>query len=87
MSLCLVKRNVFSGNIGCVALRCLSSGSPAREYDVVVVGGGHNGLVSAAYLAKLGVNTAVFERRHLVGNFVTTLRMFLKQITRWRCCD
>merc|ERR1712013_164944 len=64
MSFCLVRRNVLSGN---VPLRWLSSGSPAREYDVVVVGGGHNGLVSAAYLAKLGVKTAVFEKRHLIG--------------------
>ena len=84
MSFCLVRRNVLSGN---VPLRWLSSGSPAREYDVVVVGGGHNGLVSAAYLAKLGVKTAVFERRHLIGNFAIKLRMFLKQITRWCCCD
>ena len=84
MSFCLARRNVLSGN---VPLRWLSSGSPAREYDVVVVGGGHNGLVSAAYLAKLGVKTAVFEKRHLIGNFAIKLKMFLKQITRWCCCD
>ncbi|SVC57748.1 uncharacterized protein METZ01_LOCUS310602, partial [marine metagenome] len=31
------------------------------------VGGGHNGLVNAAYLAKAGLKTIVLERRHLVG--------------------
>ena len=47
--------------------RGLSSGVPRDSYDVVVVGGGHNGLVSAAYLAKAGLKTAVLERRHVVG--------------------
>ncbi len=35
--------------------------------DVVVVGGGHNGLVAAAYLAKSGLDTLVCERRDVVG--------------------
>jgi phytoene dehydrogenase-like protein len=35
--------------------------------DVVVIGGGHNGLVAAAYLARSGLNTVVCERRELVG--------------------
>ena len=47
----------------------LSSGAPLDQYDVVVVGGGHNGLVSAAYLAKAGLSTAVLERRHIVGKY------------------
>ncbi|XP_037352511.1 pyridine nucleotide-disulfide oxidoreductase domain-containing protein 2 isoform X2 [Talpa occidentalis] len=42
------------------------------EYDAVVIGAGHNGLVAAAYLQKLGVNTAVFERRHIVGGAAVT---------------
>lgn len=49
-----------------------SSGAPELEYDVVVVGGGHNGLISAAYLAKMGVKTAVFERRHVLGGAAVT---------------
>ncbi|KAJ8250726.1 hypothetical protein COCON_G00226480 [Conger conger] len=37
------------------------------QYDALVIGGGHNGLVAAAYLQKGGVNTAVLERRHVLG--------------------
>jgi phytoene dehydrogenase-like protein len=41
---------------------------PSRSsYDAVVVGGGHNGLTCAAYLAKAGRKVLVLERRHIVG--------------------
>ena len=36
-------------------------------YDAVVIGGGHNGLVTAAYLAREGKKVAVLERRHVLG--------------------
>src|SRR4026207_578911 len=38
-----------------------------RTYDAIVIGGGHNGLTNAAYLAKAGLRTLVLERRPLFG--------------------
>jgi phytoene dehydrogenase-like protein len=46
--------------------------SPTRDYDVIVVGAGHNALVSAAYLAQAGYRVGVFERREMVGGAVST---------------
>src|SRR5687768_3736402 len=43
-----------------------------RTYDAIVVGGGHNGLVNGAYLAKAGLKTLIIERRHLVGGAAIT---------------
>ncbi|CAC5377461.1 Pyridine nucleotide-disulfide oxidoreductase domain-containing protein 2 [Mytilus coruscus] len=42
------------------------------EYDAVVVGAGHNGLVTAAYLQKSGKNVCVLERRHVIGGAAVT---------------
>ena len=42
------------------------------RYDAIVVGGGHNGLVNGAYLAKAGLKTLILERRHLVGGAAIT---------------
>jgi phytoene dehydrogenase-like protein len=50
--------------------RGLSPGSDT--YDVIVVGGGHNGLVCACYLAKAGHRVKVLERRSIVGGAATT---------------
>ena len=43
-----------------------------QNYDAIVVGGGHNGLTCAAYLAKAGRKTLVLERRHQVGGAAVT---------------
>ena len=44
----------------------------AESYDAIVVGGGHNGLVAAAYLAKTGAKTLVLESRPTTGGAATT---------------
>ncbi len=41
-------------------------------YDCIIIGGGHNGLVAAAYLAKAGKKVCVLERRHVLGGACTT---------------
>ncbi|WP_034386362.1 NAD(P)/FAD-dependent oxidoreductase [Deinococcus sp. YIM 77859] len=42
------------------------------DFDVAVMGAGHNALVTAAYAARAGLRVGVFERRHLVGGAVST---------------
>ncbi len=43
-----------------------------NRYDAIIVGGGHNGLVNGAYLAKAGLKTLILEQRHLVGGAAIT---------------
>jgi phytoene dehydrogenase-like protein len=50
---------------------------PTRtQYDVIIVGGGHNGLVAAAYLAKAGRSVLVLERKPYVGGAAVSARAF-----------
>ena len=43
-----------------------------KSHDVIIIGGGHNGLVTAAYLAKAGYRVAVLERRDVLGGCCVT---------------
>src|SRR5438094_3384771 len=45
-------------------------------YDAVVIGGGHNGLVTAAYLARAGKKVLVLERRPVLGGAAVTEEVF-----------
>ncbi|MEX2186150.1 MAG: NAD(P)/FAD-dependent oxidoreductase [Pirellulales bacterium] len=71
--------------------------SNTSTFDCIVIGGGHNGLVTAAYLARAGKRVAVFERRHVLGGACVTeelwpgykvstaayvVSLFLPEITR-----
>ncbi len=46
--------------------------APSSRYDAVIIGGGHNGLACACYLAAGGLKVAVFERRGIVGGTAVT---------------
>src|SRR6202163_2012568 len=50
--------------------------SMTNNYDVVVIGGGHNGLVNAAYLARAGKRVLVLERRYVLGGAAVTEEVF-----------
>ena len=48
----------------------------SSPYDAIIIGGGHNGLVAAAYLARAGRRTLVLERRPLVGGAAVTEEIY-----------
>ena len=56
------------------ATRATAKAAPSgpADYDAIVVGGGHNGLVAAAYLARSGARTLVLEARPKTGGAATT---------------
>lgn len=54
----------------------VTSGSRQHSYDVVIVGGGHNGLVSAAYLARAGLSVLLLERLPHTGGAAISTQAF-----------
>ncbi|MCH7481163.1 MAG: NAD(P)/FAD-dependent oxidoreductase, partial [Chloroflexi bacterium] len=46
------------------------------DYDAIIIGGGHNGLVNAAYLARAGMKVLVLEQRSIIGGATVTEEIF-----------
>ena len=50
----------------------MANSSKSAKYDCIIIGGGHNGLIAAAYLAKRGKSVCVLERRPMLGGCSVT---------------
>lgn len=59
------------------------SSSASPSYDVIIIGAGHNGLVTASYLAKEGLSVLMLERRDIVGGGATTEPLSPGFMTSW----
>ncbi len=68
--------NPIAEKLGEVGLPAPVSELAAKDWDVVIVGGGHNGLTTAAYLARAGKSVLVLERRERLGGACTLERPF-----------
>jgi phytoene dehydrogenase-like protein len=62
--------------LGEVGLPAPMSELTATDWDVIIIGGGHNGLTCAAYLARAGKRVLVLERRDRLGGACTLERPF-----------
>jgi phytoene dehydrogenase-like protein len=71
--------NEIAAKLGEVGLPAPISELAKRTWDAVIVGGGHNGLTAAAYLAKAGQSVLVLERRERLGGACTLERPFENQ--------
>src|SRR3954449_3267427 len=65
-----------SAALGRVGLPATVAELAARDWDAVVIGGGHNGLTAAAYLARAGQSALVLERREQLGGACTLEQPF-----------
>jgi phytoene dehydrogenase-like protein len=68
--------NEIAAKLGEVGLPAPIAELAARDWDAIVVGGGHNGLTAAAYLARAGRSVLVLERRERLGGACTLERPF-----------
>jgi phytoene dehydrogenase-like protein len=68
--------NAVAAQLGELGLPQPLSELAARDWDAIVVGGGHNGLTAAAYLARAGRSVLVLERRERLGGACTLERPF-----------
>jgi phytoene dehydrogenase-like protein len=59
------------------------SSSPSSAYDAIIIGAGHNGLVTASYLAMAGLSVLVLERRDIIGGGATTETLFPGFMASW----
>jgi phytoene dehydrogenase-like protein len=71
--------NEIAAQLGEVGLPAPLYELAARPWDAVIVGGGHNGLTAAAYLARAGQRVLVLERRERLGGAATLERPFADQ--------
>ncbi|KAK1276285.1 hypothetical protein QJS04_geneDACA003725 [Acorus gramineus] len=63
---------VFRRSISSSSSAAATAASAKKKWDAIIIGGGHNGLTSAAYLARAGLSVAVLEKRRLVGGAAVT---------------
>jgi len=68
--------NGIAASLGEVGLPMPVRALASRDWDAIVVGGGHNGLAAAAYLARAGRSVLVLERRERLGGACTLERPF-----------